>query len=60
MKWQISFEIELPTESAYDVESWAKFELGFVSSLSGKNECRRIDLPAHDELDLDSLRVSRA
>ncbi len=61
MKWKISFEIELPTESPDDAYDWARFEIGFNGNLSGKNPCVDIDLPAQrEDLVRNSLSVTRA
>lgn len=61
MKWRISFEIELPTESHDEARDWARFEIGFNGNLSGTNPCSKMDLPANwEELDLNSLRVTRS
>lgn len=53
MKWKIEFEIDLPTDSWDHAFEWAKFVTGYTASMSGKNPCTRIDLPADHE------RVSR-
>lgn len=59
-KYEIKFEIELPTEDESEATAWAEFELGFNGHLKGGNPCSNLSLPASwDELYSRSLRVRR-
>jgi hypothetical protein len=59
-KYEIKFEIELPTEDESEATAWAEFELGFNGHLKGGNPCTKISLPANwDELRQHSLRVRK-
>jgi hypothetical protein len=59
-KYEITFEIELPTEDEREAKAWAEFELGFNGHLKGGNSCSTLSLPASwDDLYQHSLRVRR-
>jgi hypothetical protein len=59
-RYEIKFDIELPTEDESEATAWAEFEIGFNCQLKGGNPCNKIGLPANwDELRQHSLRVRK-
>lgn len=57
-KWQISFEIDLPTDKKEQAAEWASFVVGSQAHLKGDNPCRNVDLPAGDRI-VSTPRVYR-